>query len=72
MGKQNYREVTSLMGSEACVLSTTVCYFESWLTCTEPVARFSLSPSKHRSYFHFMEAVTKSSIEELADDLHSC
>lgn len=39
MGKQNYREVTSLMGSEAYVLSTTVCYFESWLTCTEPVSQ---------------------------------
>lgn len=35
MGKPTYREVTSLMGSEACVLSTTAYSFESWLTFTE-------------------------------------
>lgn len=61
------------MVSEAYVLSTTVCYFEPWLTFTESnqITQLISFPPEHCYYSRFTDVVTKSTIEELPNDPHA-
>ena len=50
------------MGSVGYVLSTVICYVESWLTFTETkqITQVISSSPKHYYYSHFTDAVTGS------------